>query len=1116
MKPNAFRMSILLRCLAALFLLIATLSGGGIQKALAAPPRVAYVYGSDPAHTANAFNTMLTGRGITVDLYSDQQAALAATDFTPDQAIIISDDPDNTGGFDSFNNIWNSGKPVVAIGNWGSQFLGMTTLPTFAGVPIVPTSSYQAHVADPTAPVWSTPSPVSQINQTLALYTLAVSVNAYSNPAPFQFSTRIARVPGDPNHYSLLTDSSSGRCYAYWGYRGLPAAMTPSGVNLFLNMLFGNPCAPGTYSVNAALATNPPVMDGVFNYGEWSLTPNRYEMDHGFFLVMNDNIRLYLLVDVLESVVNDIQNDFWVTFDVNGDGFTPGVDLNYGLEGGTRNMRFRHYLAPANWDSLSTTTKSSLGPGFDCYTPDNTKILNINTQMFDCAPHQLWEIAIDLKEINAAPGQTIHMGLRTNAPVPQASQFVDELPNSFDVDFSNLIAVHLASQAIPPHDPNADIAFGAPPLEITQVIQNANNTIPLVGDKDTAGRVAVITTGVSSPQPVLEYLYGQRGGNDLPGSPLVQLVNAPLAYNRGKLNNSANFLLPSSWITVGDVTFHAEASDFNGHNIASSPLPLTLGSRKVPVYWIIQENNAAPNANPDLPAQATIDTYESYVRATFPVPDVTFVQKPWTVLGALNGATLQNNVNAVSKYYNAIAAAYWNAILQNKQPPYALPELIFGAANVGGGLSDPTWFNNGGGHAAAGGNASSGEGVVAHEFNHDLDRSSSGTWGRHVNACGATGPDPNWPNNPQTDPAIKEYGFDTRLPWQDTSSNKTVVPSSTPDLMSYCGSGFLPTKWIHPYRYQAWLGSPLFPAALLAGPGNSIYITGRLNLDGTGSLDPALFGPGMPITPSATGGYSVRVTGGSTITHFFDVLFEDLEGGPLDAVSFNFTLPDPGGVSKIELLHGAQVLATLERATDAPSGSFTAPAAGLLVGTVTVNWSLTPGTVPLAGLVQQLQFSADNGSTWTPVAVGLPGTTSSYGLDSSLLPMTTQGKLRLLVSDGLNNVTIDSPNTFSVGNHPPIVDILAPLANGFFPGGSPVPLQGQASDVDESSIPGSHFLWTLDGSETLGVGSNLHAVLPNGKHTLTLTVLDSNGGVGSASVTIRVNLYEVMLPLVRK
>ncbi len=114
--------------------------------------------------------------------------------------------------------------------------------------------------------------------------------------------------------------------------------MTPSGANLFVNMALGSPCTAGNYVLHSSLASTPPAFDGILNYGEWSLTPNRLEMDHGFVAAMNDNLRLYLLLDVLESSVNNggiNPNDFWVTFDVNNDAqITPNVDMNYAMEAG--------------------------------------------------------------------------------------------------------------------------------------------------------------------------------------------------------------------------------------------------------------------------------------------------------------------------------------------------------------------------------------------------------------------------------------------------------------------------------------------------------------------------------------------------------------------------------------------------------------------------------------------------------------------------------------------------------------------------------------------------------------------------------------------------------------
>lgn len=65
------------------------------------------------------------------------------------------------------------------------------------------------------------------------------------------------------------------------------------------------------------------------------------EFEHGFVTTRSDEVRLYVLVDVLADTEDDTEDGFWITFDVDRDGeITPGIDLNYRLEPETRNMRY--------------------------------------------------------------------------------------------------------------------------------------------------------------------------------------------------------------------------------------------------------------------------------------------------------------------------------------------------------------------------------------------------------------------------------------------------------------------------------------------------------------------------------------------------------------------------------------------------------------------------------------------------------------------------------------------------------------------------------------------------------------------------------------------------------
>ncbi len=115
------------------------------------------------------------------------------------------------------------------------------------------------------------------------------------------------------------------------------------------------------------------------------------------------------------------------------------------------------------------------------------------------------------------------------------------------------------------------------------------------------------------------------------------------------------------------------------------------------------------------------------------------------------------------------------------------------------------------------------------------------------------------------------------------------------------------------------------------------------------------------------------------------------------------------------------------------------------------RWQYNLRNIAAANLRQELEYSADNGDTWMPVAANIPSTLTSYALDTNLLPKSMQGKLRLWVTDGLNNITADSAGSITVPNHPPFAEILAPATNGYIPTSSRTLLQGQAMNVDEAT-----------------------------------------------------------------
>ena len=258
---------------------------------------------------------------------------------------------------------------------------------------------------------------------------------------------------------------------------------------------------PAPAALDANWAFSPPKIDGQLDFGEWDYS-NRLPFQHGFLTVKSDMTRLYVLLDVLDDGIDDSASEgpsdhFWLTFDVNGDGrITPDVDLNYALDPATGNMRYQHYLGPDRWTGLRPLTRSSKAKGFDCFSADGSLAFSAGgSEGFttSCSKHRVWELAIDLREIGALVGQTVKMGVRVASPAPV---FEDDLPANFTQDFSSFIDVKTSpvpqGVIIPIPSILATVGFdllGA--IEVTQAIQDRQNTLPLVRDKTTVARVYV-------------------------------------------------------------------------------------------------------------------------------------------------------------------------------------------------------------------------------------------------------------------------------------------------------------------------------------------------------------------------------------------------------------------------------------------------------------------------------------------------------------------------------------------------------------------------------------------------------------------------------------------------
>jgi len=143
---------------------------------------------------------------------------------------------------------------------------------------------------------------------------------------------------------------------------------------------------------------------------------------------------------------------------------------------------------------------------------------------------------------------------------------------------------------------------------------------------------------------------------------------------------------------------------------------------------------------------------------------------------------------------------------------------------------------------------------------------------------------------------------------------------------------------------------------------------------------------------------------------------------------------------------------------------------------------------------------------WTSSINGSLSTNASFNSDAMTTPLAIGiHTITLLATDAGGETGITSV-TLAIVNNNPVAAITAPSNGASYDYGDAVTFNGTGTDLKDGNLTGPSLSWSssLDGA----IGSGISAVtssLSSGTHLITLTATDSDGGTGTASISVVVN-----------
>lgn len=652
--------------------------------------------------------------------------------------------------------------------------------------------------------------------------------------------------------------------------------------------------------------------------------------------------------------------------------------------------------------------------------------------------------------------------------------------------FEAFLPVHLLwAGAGPPPGPDMQINN----IEVTQAIQDLNNSVDLVAGKRTYVRVHVSTP--MNINDVFATLSGRRGFVTLtptlnPGNPGAD-ITVRTNPDRGQINDSFWFELPSSWTSSGNLTLTARL-DPNGAkfdpNTSNNIMSATVNFKSTPPLRLrIVNVQYTSGGSSFLAGNSHLDALESWLRRAYPINSLQVTRQTFVYPS--------NGLPNVDTLHGWLALGKIFRILFSGEDPRV---VYYGVVDDGGGFMRGKAAGIPGTIAAGpSGNDTWGwdtdgsynDWYGGHEIGHTRGR-------YHAEFCGAGGgvayPYTSGRISPATSGPTAIYGFDI--------TTRAIYGPTWKDVMTYCDN-----QWVSDFTYEGirsyLVGTGLrAPEPAYVSADEYLAVMGLADLDSnTASLESI-----YQISQTATvplpdpGDWNIALLDAGdnelAVYSFMPDELSNSEESPGTPAVIAELVPWVAGTVKVEIRHGDTPVAEATASANAPVVTLTSPAEGANLddGPFMVTWDSSDADGdPLS---YSLLYSNDGGASWETLLTGL--TDEQVELDTDQLPGGS-AQLRVLVSDGLLSGQ-DTSGAFNVPLHAPTASIIQPAQDQVFFPTQPVSMQASAYDLEDGSLEDAAFSWasSLDGQ--LGTGALFNtSLLSTGAHVISLTVTDSDG-----------------------